>query len=298
VIARRTFFDFGPPFNYYELLLVNPTDNGTSIERILLTPAADACYLPAKIDIKSVTTAESVQQLLGSKNPCDIPEKDLHRELKRKKKGLVFSGADIAIQVQCGTSTRIIRADILDRDMFDPAPNTPPQTSWTMQLLERLDKALGPGVMDKPIFPVAEEEPPAAKEKEADLPALRDVSAGRYDALFAGARDKPSDLYRAAQIRPPTPTVRVVNTLPVKPEESAPPKYPPLAKAARIEGPVAFKVDVESDGRASNFTLVSGHPMLVPAVKDAVGRWRFPKEAAGQQVDGVIEFATNCPKSN
>jgi hypothetical protein len=48
----------------------------------------------------------------------------------------------------------MIRSDILDRDMFDPIPNTPEHTARTMRLLQRLDDAIGPGVMEKPIFPI------------------------------------------------------------------------------------------------------------------------------------------------
>lgn len=298
LIARLTFIDVGPPNDFYELLFVKPRGNGISIERIILTPAADACIQPAKVETSLAIATESVKELLGSKNPCEIPDKELHRELKRRKKALVFSGANVAIQVQCGCEARTIRADILERDMFDPAPNTPPNTSWTMQLLGRLDNLLGPGVMDKPIFPLADQDASAAKVDDSSL--LADVNSGKYDDLFVrilGAPDKPSEVYRASHVVPPTPSVRLANVSPVTPETSTVPPYPPLAKLARIEGTVTFKLDVEADGKSSNFTLVSGHPMLVPAVKDAVGQWRFPKDAVGQQVDGTIEFATNCPKA-
>ena len=90
--------------------------------------------------------------LLGDKNPCTIPEKALGRESKPCKKYSVFSGADVVLRVRCGTLTRLIRTDILEKDWFDASPHTPEQTSWTMQLLGRLDDAVGPGIMDRPIF--------------------------------------------------------------------------------------------------------------------------------------------------
>ncbi len=37
-IGRHTFFDFGPPFNFYEIFIVRPSATGTSVERITLTP--------------------------------------------------------------------------------------------------------------------------------------------------------------------------------------------------------------------------------------------------------------------
>ncbi len=250
---------------------------------------------PAKLETASATSIESVAALLDSANPCAINEEALQRELKRRKKGLVFSGADIAMRFQCGPQPRIIRADILDRDMFDAAPNTPENTSWTMRLLERLDQAIGgPGVLDKPLFPISgEEELPS---KDIDPEALRHLGEGDYDDLFQGAPDRPSALYRAAQIRPPLPSVRLLTSVPVRPEVFALPEYPPLARLAHIEGVVSFKIEIDSDGSATNLTYQTGHPILRAAVKNAVSGWKFPKDSAHQQVQIAIEFALNCTK--
>jgi hypothetical protein len=54
-------------------------------------------------------------------------KKPLRRELKRCKKCLVFSGADVVLQVQCGTETCLIRTDILDKirdSRLAPSPMT------------------------------------------------------------------------------------------------------------------------------------------------------------------------------
>jgi len=151
-IGRDTFFDFGPPFDYFELLLVRSKNSGSAVQRIILTPAGDSCLVPAKVETSSVLLNESVSTLLGNANPCAIPEKELHRELKRCKHCMVFSGVDVTMRVPCGATTRLIRSDILDRDLFAATPDTPEHTSWTMQLLARLDQVLGPGVMEKPAF--------------------------------------------------------------------------------------------------------------------------------------------------
>ncbi|MGA3177916.1 MAG: energy transducer TonB [Candidatus Acidiferrum sp.] len=293
-IARRTFFDFGPPFDYYELFLVRPTSSGSSVERILLTPPSDSCSSSAKLETASKSLSESVGALLGQSNPCNIPEKELRRELKRCKHCMVFSGAIVVMQVQCGSHTRLIRADILDKDMFDPAPNTPEHTSWTMALLSKLDQAIGPGVMEKPTFAIPDQE--KATPPPAVSVALRDLSLGKYDALFSGAPDKPSDLYRAAQIVPTAPSVRLASSSPTAPEVFVAPQYPPIARLAHVEGVVSFKMEIDTNGEANNLTLISGHPLLWPAVKDAASKWRFPKDAAGQQVQATIEFNSNCSK--
>ncbi|HEX8882090.1 MAG TPA: hypothetical protein VF749_18740, partial [Candidatus Acidoferrum sp.] len=68
VIGRDTFFDFGPPFHYVELLLINPGGDGTSIERVILT-AGYKCTRPPKIEVTKTTVTQSVADLLGATNP-------------------------------------------------------------------------------------------------------------------------------------------------------------------------------------------------------------------------------------
>ena len=43
------------------------------------------------------------------------------------------------------------------------------------------------------------------------------------------------------------------------------PNYPPLAKAARIQGHVLLQAEISKDGTIQNLKLISGHPMLAPA---------------------------------
>jgi hypothetical protein len=83
VVGRMTHFDFGPPSNYYELYLVQTTTNGASIERITLTPPGGSCMQPAQAEDKIATVSQSIRTLLGEKNPCSIPRKDIQHELKR-----------------------------------------------------------------------------------------------------------------------------------------------------------------------------------------------------------------------
>jgi TonB family protein len=293
-LGRHTFFDFGPPTDYYELFVVRPTVNGTSIERITLTLPGDECIAPAKLETASASISETISALLGSTNPCAIPEKALRRELKPCKKCLVFSGANVVMQVQCGERTRLIRSDILDKDMFDAAVNTPPATSWTMQLLGRLDQAVGPGVMDKPMFSTPETDEPSSRNLDSVI--LRDLSAGSYDALFRGAPDVPSDLYRAAQVRPALPSVRLISSTPFQPEAFVPPVYPPLARVTHIEGAVSLVIEIDSNGSLAKINFESGHAFLREPVREAVSSWRFPKEASNQQIHTTIEFKLNCPK--
>ena len=181
LIARHTFFDFGPPFDFYEVISVDSRPDGLEIERALVTPAGDACFWPPTVELKAASMHASMRELLKVQNPCDIPEKDLRKELKRCKHCSVFSGQDVTMRLSCGGKERSVRMDILDRDMFDPEPNTPKQTSWTMAVMSSLDSVLGPGVMDKRMFDSGKPETVSQLPEPPIAPRLR---SGQFDTLF------------------------------------------------------------------------------------------------------------------
>ena len=53
------------------------------------------------------------------------------------------------------------------------------------------------------------------------------------------------------------------------------PVYPPLAKAARVQGTVQFQATIGTDGRVTNLQLLSGPPLLVQAAMQAVQQWTY-----------------------
>jgi hypothetical protein len=295
-IGRDTFFDFGPPFNYYEVFVVRPATIGSSVTRILLTPPVDACFVPAKLEVRSASLKESASDLLGAVNPCAIPEEALRKEANRCRNCLVFSGANVSMQVPCGARTRIIKAKVLEEDWFEKFPNTPPNTQWTMTLLDHLDHAIGPGVIEKPMFPAAEA---ANRSDEIGDPEIRsNLASGKYDALFEGASDRISELYLAAQKSPVIPTARVVSVEPFNPKTLVPPEFPPIARLVHLEGTVSVRFDVGLDGAPTKLRQESGPRLLYSSATKALQQWRFPESAVGQQIHAIFEFKTNCPRSS
>jgi hypothetical protein len=252
------------------------------------------CISPAKIEVEFKTIEEAPKELLGNVDPCKIPEKELNRELKRCKNCLSFSGSNVAMQVQCGTKSRLIRSDILDRDMFDKNAKTPSHTSWTIALLQKMDSAVGPGVIDRQrMFSIEETYEPLLRG--ADSEVLQEVSGGKYDSLFPGARNKPSAVYRASKILPPIPAVQLVSSEPFQPENVVLPVYPSLAKLARVEGVLSFSFVIDAGARPADVVFESGNPLLRAGVAEAVGQWKFPNASAGQRIESKIEFLHNCP---
>jgi len=290
-IGRRTFWDFGPPFNYYDIFIVRPTNEGASVERIIVTPPADECFAPAKVEITSAAIRSTPADLLGPMDPCEIPEKVLRRKPKNCKNCARFSGADEVMRVRCGTQTRIIRAHIFEDYWFKPGAGVPKTPFSLMELVNRMDQAVGPGVMDKPMITLPEEGNSSSNDDSA---ALQGLNAGKYDELFEGAKDKVSDLYRAAQTHPLAPSVRLVESIPFTPDSPILPKYPPIARAARVEGQVKFTATIDSLGTPNLVTLEGGNPLLKLGVRETIESWKFPEDATNHEIHGTIEFLLNC----
>jgi periplasmic protein TonB len=53
------------------------------------------------------------------------------------------------------------------------------------------------------------------------------------------------------------------------------PTYPPLARTARIQGPVVLFAVISKAGTIDKLRAVSGPPMLIPAAIEAVSQWRY-----------------------
>jgi TonB family protein len=248
--------------------------------------------MPATVEFSSTVIAHSMQELLQGKNPCAIPEKGLHKELKRCKKCHDYSGVNVTMQVQCNDQNRSIRMDILDKDMFAIQPDTPPNTSWTMKLLETLDLALSPGVWDKPAFSVGA----ANAQPVPDVPLVKEIRLGHFDQLF-GAEQGVSKI--AEQTAHPSlpPSAEIVSMTPAAPISSKLPLYPPIAKAARIEGMVTASFVVNAGGTVKSVAIIDGPRMLHQAVADAIQAWTFPATPSASTGQAAIRFNLNCRNS-
>lgn len=76
----------------------------------------------------------------------------------------------------------------------------------------------------------------------------------------------------------PAPVVRAVRTssmLEGNLIRRVQPVYPPLARTARIQGPVVLYAVISRAGTIDNLRVLSGHPLLVPAAIEAVRQWRY-----------------------
>src|SRR5262245_24066134 len=86
------------------------------------------------------------------------------------------------------------------------------------------------------------------------------------DAGVAPAKDESPAKKKAGSCRPAKGNLLVHMVQPV---------YPPLARQARIQGPVRFQVTIGTNGMIEEALVLSGHPLLITAATDAVKQWVY-----------------------
>jgi TonB family protein len=80
------------------------------------------------------------------------------------------------------------------------------------------------------------------------------------------------------------------------------PKYPPLAKVARVSGKVKLEFVVNDAGDVASVMVVSGPAMLAPAAVDAVNAWKFQmpkhKPLEDLHLETVFDYVLLVPSPN
>jgi protein TonB len=72
------------------------------------------------------------------------------------------------------------------------------------------------------------------------------------------------------------------------------PVYPPIAKAAHVQGAVILHAIISKQGTIEQLSVISGNGMLVNAARDAVMRWRYkPYILDGEPVEVETSITVN-----
>lgn len=97
-----------------------------------------------------------------------------------------------------------------------------------------------------------------------------------------------------AQPAPAKPTFRPSSLLQGRLIRRVDPIYPPLAKTARIQGPVVLAAVISRQGTIQHLQVLSGHPMLVNAALDAVSQWLYrPYVLNGEVIEVETQITVN-----
>jgi periplasmic protein TonB len=171
-----------------------------------------------------------------------------------------------------------------------PAPPTPPTPERVRAApmhseLTYTGSIQAPSVIPKKILDISTPEP----HSDINVAALgpETIGIGGSGPIFSGQTAHP--IVRsvpAGPVRLPSSVVAarlIQKTLPF---------YPPIAKAAGVQGTVVLQATISKVGTVENLRAVSGPPMLQQSALDAVKTWRYqPYELNGQPFE--IETTVN-----
>jgi len=77
------------------------------------------------------------------------------------------------------------------------------------------------------------------------------------------------------------------------------PAYPHTALITRTQGTVRIQAIIGRDGSISNLQVLSGHPLLIEAARQAVQQWRYqPTLLNGEPVEVITEIDVNFTIGN
>jgi TonB family protein len=77
------------------------------------------------------------------------------------------------------------------------------------------------------------------------------------------------------------------------------PQYPPLAKAARVQGAVVVGIVIGEDGSVEAAQEMAGHPLLRDATEQAARQWRFSRldvHSGTEKVQSTLTFQFSIAK--
>src|SRR6185436_2772742 len=114
------------------------------------------------------------------------------------------------------------------------------------------------------------------------------------------ARPTPRPEPTARAVAPPPPAqpsgpVRVGgNVSEPRKTKNVTPKYPDIARTARVQGVVILECTINEQGRVSDVQVLRGAPLLAPAAVEAVKQWEYePTRLNGVPVSVVMTVTVN-----
>src|SRR5260370_82735 len=215
----------------------------------------------------------------------------------------------LVVLIPLSWTDRIARAQLTSFRVAPPPPPPPPPPpapappKIVKQFPRQFDagKLMATKEIPKQIANIKEEElpPPTSSGVVGGVPG--GIPGGTPGGVIGGI------IGAVPTAAPPPPPVKAVEK-PVNPQRiqvggnviqanlirKITPVYPQLAKQARIQGVVKFTAIIGKDGTIQNLTLISGHPLLLEAARQAVSQWQYkPTLLNGEPVEVVTTIDVN-----
>jgi TonB family protein len=267
------------------------------------------------VEVKAVERrlpGTSVRQVAGNFALCSIQENDVDHaiaEAKAKTVRGIFESERFGIVAQCQHSERLLTLpfpETLDMTLLER--NAPRVAALYDLESEIYKRAFGNKEVFYDITPADDLE---LQRFGASL--VSELRTGMYDFGFGDEKDRklcrtnsPCDLgltrdllegYEGPDHKPHEPTTTLLDPEKYQLIKYVPPRYPPLAKMARIEGKVEVDISVDSaSGSVKRVHAISGHPLLQKSAEDAVRDWVFhPGDVSlAKPISAMLNFSLGC----
>ena len=160
--------------------------------------------------------------------------------------------------------------------------------------MEQLDSALASNVANRPMFPSTSEAP---ARKGPSSQTISELASGSFDDLFSSPPHVLSRLYAETLQTPQVSMIRLLSSS-IAPINSPLPNYPPIGRAAHVEGTLRMHATISPSGSLIDITRLGGPQLLVSNTTNTLeALWSFDKAYAGKPVDIELGFDLNCNTS-
>jgi protein TonB len=166
-----------------------------------------------------------------------------------------------------------------------PPPPPPAASEAASKAVQRAESDMmdgrlrTPGRIPQKVQMIQEEEAPPAESSGGVIGGVPGgIPGGQLGGVIGGIISSTSTLSAVPRLVIPAAPKRVRISQGVTRGmliQKVEPAYPPIARAARIQGEVVLAAVISKNGEIQNLTLVSGHPMLTAAALEAVKQWRY-----------------------
>jgi protein TonB len=166
-----------------------------------------------------------------------------------------------------------------------PPPPPPPAASAAAKVVRQVESDLmdgqlrTPGRIPQKVAMIHEDDAPPALSSGGVVGGVPGgIPGGQVGGVIGGIISSVPSLAALPKLAAPTVPKRIRMSQGVTRGSlihKVEPAYPPIARAARIQGEVILTAVISKTGEIENLALVSGHPMLVPAARAAIEQWRY-----------------------
>ncbi len=186
-----------------------------------------------------------------------------------------------------------------------PPPPPPPPPAATVVKVQKIASQIVEGQLQTPkeipkeIAKIVEDAPPPPSVGGVVGGVEGGVPGGQIGGVLGGIISKGSapPPPPPPKIEAPKPVQRIRvggNVQQANLISNPKPVYPPLAKAARIQGTVVLEAVISKQGTIENLSVLQGHPLLIQAAIDAVKQWRYkPTLLNGEPVEVITTITVN-----